>query len=49
MSPINLIYNSDDKVLNDVLKNKKSSVNKISIGIKNNDQNQVLVENNNSF
>ena len=41
-----LIYNSDDKALMDVLKNKKLPVNKISIGIKNSNQNQVLVENN---
>lgn len=41
-----LIYNSDDKALIDVLKNKKLPVNKISIGIKNSNQNQVLVENN---
>ena len=41
-----LIYNSDDKALIDVLKNKKLPVNKISIGIKNNDQNQILVDNN---
>lgn len=41
-----LIYNSDDKALINVLKNKKLPVNKISIGIKNNDQNQVLVDNN---
>ena len=41
-----LIYNSDDKALIDVLKNKKLPVNKISIGIKNSDQNQVLVDNN---
>jgi len=41
-----LIYNSDDKALMDVLKNKKLPVNKISIGIKNSDQNQVLVDNN---
>ena len=41
-----LIYNSDDKALINVLKNKKLPVNKISIGIKNSNQNQVLVENN---
>jgi UDP-N-acetylmuramoylalanine--D-glutamate ligase len=41
-----LIYNSDDKALMDVLKNKKLPVNKISIGIKNSDQNQILVDNN---
>ena len=41
-----LIYNSDDKTLMKVLKNKKFPVNKISIGIENNNQNQVLVENN---
>ena len=41
-----LIYNSDDKTLMNVLKNKKLSVNKISIGIENNNQNQVLVDNN---
>ncbi len=41
-----LIYNSDDKTLMNVLKTKKLSVNQISIGIKNNDHNQLLIDNN---
>ena len=41
-----LIYNSDDKALMEVLKNKKLPVNKISIGIENNHQNRVFIDNN---
>ena len=41
-----LIYNSDDKALMEVLKNKKLPVNKISIGIENNQQNRVFIDNN---
>ena len=41
-----LIYNSDDKTLMNFLKTKKLSVNQISIGIKNNDHNQLLIDNN---
>jgi len=41
-----LIYNSDDKALMEVLKNKKLPVNKISIGIENNNQNRVFIDNN---
>ncbi len=41
-----LIYNSDDKTLINVLKKKKLSVNQISIGIKNNDHNQLLIDDN---
>ena len=41
-----LIYNSDDKALMEVLKNKKLPINKISIGIENNHQNRVFIDNN---
>mgnify|MGYP003315056326 FL=1 len=40
-----LIYNSDDKVLMNALKSKKLNSSKISIGIDNIDQNQVLINN----
>ena len=40
-----LIYNSDDKVLMKALKYKKPKSSKISIGIDNIDQNQVLINN----
>ena len=40
-----LIYNSDDKVLIEALKSKKLTSNKISIGINNNNQNKVLIDN----
>ena len=40
-----LIYNSDDKVLIEALKSKNLTTNKISIGINNNNQNKVLIDN----